>query len=142
MSADRTQTWCVLIVDGHDDTRAMYSYHLQRAGCEVEEAGNGEDGLAQARGRPHDLIVMEVSLPGVDGYEMCRQLRLDATTLHTPLVVVTADTQPSAADRARAAGADAVLIKPCLPETLTAAVEHVLYNAAAAMRPALSQDCD
>ena len=116
----------VLFIDGHADTRAVYSEYLALAGCEVDEADNGTDALAKAHARPHDIVVTEVALPGVDGYELCRQFRHDAALRQTPLIVITSDEQASAADRARSAGADAVLVKPCLPAALVAEIARLV----------------
>ena len=118
----------VLFIDGHADTRAVYSEYLALVGCEVDEADNGTDALAKAHARPHDLVVTEAALPGVDGYELCRQFRNDAALRQTPFIVITTDEQTSAADRARSAGADAVLVKPCLPTALVAEIARLVAD--------------
>jgi two-component system chemotaxis response regulator CheY len=117
----------VLLVGGHHDRRATYADHLRLAGCDVDEADNGVDGLAKALAQPHDLVVADASLAGIDGYDMCRLLRKDDARLDTPFVVVTGDGWASAADRARAAGADAVVVDPP-PDSLISDIARLLRN--------------
>jgi len=129
----------VLLVDRHDDTRTMYAQYLQLKGCEVEQAVDGREALVKALTRRHEGIVTETHLSGIDGYQLCELLRRDPATRRTPLVVVTSDAQHSAHDRARNAGADAVLVKPCLPETIFAELRR-LTGAAVAATPLTSND--
>src|SRR5438128_3379079 len=96
----------------------MYSEYLKQAHCDTDEAADGRDALAKAIARRPDVIVTETRLPGIDGFELCEILRRDTITRTIPIVVVTADGIPSSTERARTLGADAVLIKPCLPEVL------------------------
>jgi CheY-like chemotaxis protein len=115
-----TSPLAVLIVDHHADTRALYGEYLSRAGCAVEEASDGPEALAKAIARRHDVIVAETRLPGIDGYQLCQLLRRDAATRSTPLIIVTGDAMVADLERARSAGADMALVKPCLPEALFA----------------------
>jgi CheY-like chemotaxis protein/uncharacterized protein YbaR (Trm112 family) len=108
----------VLLVDRDDDTREMYAEYLTGAGIKVQQAADGRDALARVTALPPDLIVTETRLPGLDGYELCALLRSDAKTRAIPIVVVTGDGYQADVSHAHEAGADLVLIKPCLPEVL------------------------
>jgi two-component system cell cycle response regulator DivK len=118
----------VLLVDRHEDTRALYAQYLKLEGCEVEEAEDGREALAKALAHRYDIIVAETRLLGFDGYQLCHLLRRDAATSATPVVIVTGDVLQADVARARSAGADAVLMKPCLPETLFAELRKVLTS--------------
>ena len=108
----------VLLIDWDDDTREMYAEFLKSVGLDLVEAADGRDGLAQALSHNPDVVVTGTRLPGIDGYELCALLRHDPTTRTTPIVVVTGDGYEADIARARAAGADSVLVKPCLPYAL------------------------
>src|SRR4051812_34132269 len=106
----------VLLADRDEDTRQMYAQYLRLSAFDVDEAEDGRDVLAKALSRQYDVIVMETQLPGIDGYHLCDLLRRDGATQRIPIVVVTADSYEPDLHRARNAGADVVLVKPCLPE--------------------------
>src|SRR5947209_1088143 len=112
--ADSFRTISVLLVDRHADTRSLYAQYLKLEGFDVEEAEDGREALAKALARPNNAIVTEPRLSGIDGYQLCDLLRRDSATAATPLLVVTGDAMTADIDRARAAGATAVLVKPCL----------------------------
>src|SRR3989442_2762214 len=107
-----------LLVDYDDDTRQMYAEYLKRAACQIEEASDGRKGLAKAISRRPSVVVTEPRLPGMNGFELCRLLRRDTITQSIPIVVVTGSGHTSDIEHARTAGADIVLLKPCLPEIL------------------------
>jgi CheY-like chemotaxis protein len=107
-----------LIVDGDQDTRDLYQAFLAPRRYDVEHATNGREAFAQAIDHPPDIIITETRLRDVDGYCLCELLRADRETQTVPIVVLTADARPSSLERARRAGADVVLTKPCLPEVL------------------------
>jgi CheY-like chemotaxis protein len=121
----------VLLVEDDPDSRLLYAAGLEQAGYRVEQAHNGNQALSKAFELLPSAIVTDLALPGMDGFELCRQLRRDGRTRHIPLVAVTgyggfvADTS-----RATSAGADAVLTKPCAPEALAAELERLLAPSA------------
>ncbi len=119
-----------LLVDRDADTRQMYGAFLRQSFYEIEEAEDGREALAKALARLSHVIVTETRLPGISGYELCRLLREDALTRSTPIVVVTGDAFEAAIARAQRAGADAVLVKPCLPERLADEISRVLSGEA------------
>ncbi len=105
----------ILIVDDDSDTRVVLGAILRHAGFAVIEAEDGEDGLRQAReGGPH-LVLMDLELPLLDGWEVTRRLKADHATAAIPVIALTA--RALDADRVRAieAGCEQFLLKPCEP---------------------------
>ena len=106
-------------------TSRMYTEYLRHYGVVVEETENGHEALAKAIAVRPDVIVADALLPGIDGYELCRTLRQTGATRTIPVVIVTADARPRSLSRGHASGADSVLVKPCLPETLHACIQEL-----------------
>ena len=96
---------------------------LRRSGFHVEEAEDGKEALEKAIALLPAIVVMDLSLPVMDGWEAIRRLRGDARTKHIPIVALTGHSLHAAEDNP---GFDEVLIKPCLPEQLTARVRVLL----------------
>src|SRR5438552_2861939 len=115
-----------LLVDRDADTRQMYAEFLRQSAFEIEEAADGREALAKAISYRPAVVVTETRLPGMSGLELCRMLRTDPATRATPIIVVTADSVPTNVRLAEAAGADAILIKPCLPQDLAAEIRRLL----------------
>jgi CheY-like chemotaxis protein len=103
----------ILIVEDDQQTRQLYSDALARDGFEVEQAHNGFQALEKAIEWSPDLIVTDIAVPGLDGIELCRRIRADPRTREIPLLAITGYGDRHYPDRARLAGADRVLIKPC-----------------------------
>jgi two-component system, chemotaxis family, chemotaxis protein CheY len=116
----------VLIADHDADTRQMYAEYLRFARFDVDEADEGRGALAKALGRCYDVIITDVRLPGIDGYQLTRVLRRDPSTRRVPILVVSGEGSSSAVDRASKAGADAVLVKPAMPDAVLAEVRRFL----------------
>ena len=116
----------ILVVDDYADNREMYSAYLRFQGLEVVEAANGTEALEHAFDRRPDLVVMDLSLPGVDGWEATRVLKADPRTKNIPVIAVTGHALAGASERATAAGCDGFLTKPCLPEDLLREIQHML----------------
>lgn len=102
----------VLVAEPDDKLRQRYGSAFVEAGWEVIETVEGRDALTHALTRAPELIVTEVALPLIDGFALCRVLRGDAMTRHTPILAVTAEASAFEHDRALRAGADRVLLKP------------------------------
>lgn len=115
-----------LIADHDSDTRRMYADYFDNVHFDVEEATDGRDALVKALARPHDAIVTELRLPFIDGYELCEIFRHDPMTRNTPILVVTAEAFRTDSERALRAGADSILVKPCLPEMLLLELNRLL----------------
>jgi two-component system, cell cycle response regulator DivK len=112
----------ILIVDDFKDDREMYSHYLSRSGFQVALACDGEEALEKTFRLKPDLILMDLWLPQIGGWEAIRQLKSDHRTHHIPIVVLTARAFVSAS----AVGSDGCLIKPCHPEDLLTEVLRVL----------------
>jgi len=112
----------ILCVEDNEDSRALYSAFLTRAGFRVSEASNGLEGLERARSLRPDLIVLDISLPIMDGREMLRQLRDSDPNETVPVIVVTGQAYPEHWRDAIDRGCDAYLTKPCPLGDLLAAV--------------------
>ena len=116
----------VLIVDDFQDNREMYAEFLRFSGLRVEEATNGLEALEKAATLLPDLIVMDLSLPGIDGWEATRRLKSDGATKHIPVLALTGHALAGYSEGARQAGCDGFITKPCLPETLLAEIQRTL----------------
>jgi two-component system cell cycle response regulator DivK len=124
----------VLIVDDFEDNRAMYVQFLTFAGFRVAEAENGAEALEQARTLHPDLIVMDLSLPVMDGWEATRRLKGDEGTRRIPVLALTGHALGGHSQRAKEAGCDAYLTKPCLPEDLVVEIRKMIGAATARVR--------
>jgi len=118
----RTQNKHILIVDDFKDDREMYSHYLTRFGFDVSLASDGREALEKVYQTHPDLILMDLWLPQIAGWEAIRQLRADEATKRIPIVVLTARAFVSAG----AVGCEGCLIKPCRPEDLLVEVLRVL----------------
>jgi CheY-like chemotaxis protein len=116
----------VLIVDDFQDNREMYAEFLRFSGLRVEEAVNGHDALVKASALLPDLIVMDLSLPGIDGWEATRRLKREPATKHIPVLALTGHALAGYSEGARQAGCDTFITKPCLPEDLLAEIRRML----------------
>jgi len=116
----------VLLVDDYVDNREMYAEYLVYAGYRVAQAGNGAEALDLAYELHPDLVVMDLSLPVMDGWEATRQLKANPRTHGTPVIALTGHALAGHSRRARQAGCDAFLVKPCMPEELEAVVARML----------------
>jgi len=116
----------ILVVEDQDDNRQILRDLLTSADFEVIEAVDGEAGLAAAAAHRPDLILMDIQLPGIDGYEATRRLKADAALHEIPIIVVTSYALAGDDDEARAAGCDAYVCKPYSPRQLLAKVREYL----------------
>jgi len=114
----------ILIVEDQLELRAMNAFFLECQGYRVLATGNGMEAVRSAREQRPDLIIMDLSVPGMDGFRATRELKEDPVTRNIPVVVLTAHSYGSAGRRAREAGCDAFLMKPCPPQRLLREVEQ------------------
>ena len=116
----------VLVVDDEPDVLLLCRLNLEQRGHEVLEAPNGDVALERAREGAPDVVVLDLMLPGMDGYQVLRSLRGDERTSGIPIVVLTAKSLQADRERSRELGAAAFLTKPFLPEELCDMVDRVL----------------
>jgi CheY-like chemotaxis protein len=116
----------VLVVEDYQDAREMYAAYLQFSGYEVAEAANGVEAIEKARELLPDIVLMDLALPRMDGWEATRQLKSDPKTRNIPVVALTGHALAGHAEGARAAGCDAFVTKPCLPDALVTEIKRLL----------------
>ena len=122
--------WRILLVEDNDDNLSVYRAILEHTGFEVMEARDGEAGVKQARSGQPDLILMDISLPGLDGFEATRILKTDPATRHIPIIALTAHALDEDRERARDVGCDGFLAKPIEPRRVVREVERFLRGRA------------
>jgi len=116
----------VLIVDDVDHGREICAEYLEFRGFRVATAADGQEALDKAFELIPDVILMDLSLPVIDGWEATLRLKKDERTKEIPVIALTAHALASAHDRAMEAGCDSVVTKPCLPRDLEAEVRRQL----------------
>jgi CheY-like chemotaxis protein len=116
----------VLIVDDNADARQMYAAYFQGIGCQTEEACDGFAAFDTALKRRPDAIVMDLRMPRLDGWEAVRLLKNRAHTRDIPIVALTGDDDVEHLKLAKNAGCDAVLLKPCPPDTVHAVIVRLI----------------
>ena len=116
----------MLIVEDNEDNRMIYSMVLEHAGFRVLQAVTGLEGVEQARRARPDLILMDVALPILDGWEATRRLKRDPETRRIPVIALTAHALTTDRDKAAEAGCDAYLAKPIEPKAVLAEVRRFL----------------
>jgi two-component system cell cycle response regulator DivK len=121
----------VLVVDDYVDNRELVCELLMSQGLRVIEARSGLEALERARAFRPNVVLMDLALPGVDGWEATRRLLSDPRTQRARVIAVTAHAQQEAIDRAREAGCVATVIKPFDPEQLLGEVRRALADSLA-----------
>jgi two-component system cell cycle response regulator DivK len=125
MTAQRKRQ-CVLIVEDYRLAREMYRITLEHAGFDVMEAADGVEALLRVRDTMPDLILMDLSMPLMDGWEATRHLKSDSRTAGIPIVVLSASMRDHTAKEITDAGCVALVSKPCLPSQLIEEVRQHL----------------
>jgi CheY-like chemotaxis protein len=121
----------ILLIEDHEDNRNIYRTILEHFGFRVEVAPDGREGLRLAREAVPDLILMDISIPHIDGWEATRQLKGDEATAGIPIVALTAHALPEDRERAREVGCDGYLTKPVEPTRVIEEVRRFLRSGAA-----------
>ena len=120
----------VLIVEDDLSTRVLYKEYLTHAGFRAIDAHNGNQALAKAKELRPDVVLTDLAVPGIDGFEFCRALQQSDATRTIPILAVTGHSeyleQP---DRFRQAGILSVLTKPCAPDLIEAELRRLLHEA-------------
>lgn len=116
----------VLVVDDYEDNRELYAEYLTLQGFEVKTAENGSEALAYAHSYAPDVILMDLSLPVVSGWDAIRTLKADPRTGSIPVIAFTGHAMASHLQRARDAGADDCATKPCVPQDVEEKIRNLL----------------
>ena len=116
----------VLVVDDVEDNRDLYATYLEHCGFRADQACDGEEALAKITREPPDVVIMDLSMPNLDGWEATRLVKSNPRTRHVIVIVVTGNATDGNMAAARAAGADEVCTKPSMPRALRAHVERHL----------------
>jgi CheY-like chemotaxis protein len=116
----------ILLVEDNEDNRIVYATILRHHGYRVLEAFDGAEALAKVEAERPDLILLDISLPHIDGWEVSRRLRSNAPTRDIRIVALTAHAMPGDRERARLEGFDGYLAKPCEPRAVLSEVKRLL----------------
>ena len=120
----------ILIVEDDPETRRYYQRLFELDGFRIEQAHNGFQALEKAVAESPSLVLADIAVPGIDGIELCRRLRADHRTKAIPVLAITAYGDRHYSARAIQAGANQVLIKPCVPQMLVAEVRRLIASLA------------
>jgi CheY-like chemotaxis protein len=115
-----------LLIEDNEQNRYLATYLLEQGGFTVIHAGNGPEGIERARGERLDLILLDIQLPGMDGYDVARALRAMPQLDRVPIVAVTSYAMVGDREKAIAAGCNGYLEKPIDPETFVADLRHLM----------------
>jgi two-component system, cell cycle response regulator DivK len=126
----------ILLVDDYPDALEMWGLYLRSLGYDVSTADDGLTAMEMALAVVPDVIVMDLELPGITGFEAARRLRQHARTARVPLIAATGYSHSKQLDQARQAGFDSVIVKPCDPGALVAEIERCLSAAGKPARAA------
>jgi len=121
-----SQNRSVLVVDDEPTARTMLRLILIRAGFEVLEAQDGPEALAEVQRQVPDAMILDIMMPGIDGFEVCRILRDEERTVALPIIMLSARADAESVNRGLQLGATKYLTKPVMPDELTRHVREVL----------------
>lgn len=116
----------ILIVDDYPDALDIWTIYLRSMGYRVSTAGDGAEAIAEAQRLRPDLVVLDLELPRVSGFEAAAHLRSNPETRHIPLIAATGFSHDRQLDRARRSGFDEIVVKPCDPDALVEVIERLL----------------
>ncbi len=119
----------ILVIDDQEDERSIQSAMLGYLGYEVRQAANGATGLKMLRESGADLVLLDVAMPRMDGFEVCRAIRSDPETARTPVLFYTASVVGDLEEDVRKAGGSAVLIKPVEPQVVAKTIRDLIGEA-------------
>lgn len=120
----------ILIVDDYPDAVEIWALYLRAFGYQVSTAGDGAEAVKQAERLLPDLIVLDLELPRISGFDVAKHLRANPATESIPLIAATGYSHQRQLDLAREAGFDLIVVKPCEPDKLINKIESLLHSAA------------
>lgn len=118
----------ILLVDDYPDALQIWGLYLRAMGYDVVEADDGLEAVTQAHLHRPDIIVLDLELPGITGFEAAVRLRNSAKTRDIPLIAATGYSHATQLNQARASGFDAIIVKPCEPALLVGEIERLLQK--------------
>lgn len=116
----------ILLVDDYPDAVEIWGMYLRAQGYAVETAENGLAAVEQAARLVPDIVILDLELPGITGFEAARRLRNSNRTRHIPLIAATGYSHVKQLNQARDCGFDSIIVKPCEPSALVAEIERLL----------------
>ncbi len=116
----------ILLIEDNEQNRYLATFLLEKSGMQVVSAASGAEGIQLAAQRQPALIILDIQLPGMDGYDVARALRQNAALKHVPIVAVTSYAMVGDREKALAAGCTGYLEKPINPDTFVSEIEHFL----------------
>lgn len=116
----------ILVIDDQEDERAIQGAMLTHIGYEVESAGDGEAGIRAAVESPPDMVLLDIAMPRLDGFAVCRQLRGDPRTAEVPILFFTASVVGDLEKRASEAGATGIMVKPLEPREVARRIAELI----------------
>lgn len=116
----------ILLVEDEKDLAVMLTFRLESSGYEVSNAYDGAEGLRKAREENPDLVILDVMLPSMDGYEICKNLKGDASSTKIPVLLLTVKSRDEDKQLGQLVGADAYVTKPFQPKDLLTKIEALL----------------
>ena len=127
-SQNKQEPAVILVVDDEEEIRRVMRLTLTIAGYEVREAEDGNKALESLQKNPPDLILLDVLMPGMDGFEVCRRVRADSATAHIPILILSARTDTQSQEEGFRAGATKYLTKPISPPQLLHYIDEALND--------------
>ena len=124
----------ILLVDDYPDALEIWGLYLRSLGYDVVTADNGLEAVERAHESAPDIIVLDLELPGMTGFEAAVRLRQSPQTAAIPLIAATGYSHVKQLDQARESGFDSIVVKPCEPSALVAEIERLLAQPVAAGR--------
>ena len=116
----------VLVVDDSEDNRDVYAQYLRFSGFRVEMAVDGVEAVEKASSLRPDVIVMDLAMPRLDGWEATRRIKAAPTTSGIPVIALTGNADSESKRRTQEAGCSGYLTKPCLPDVLVSEIRRLL----------------
>jgi CheY-like chemotaxis protein len=132
----------ILLVDDYPDALEIWGLYLRSMGYDVETATDGLSAVEQAHNHLPDIIVLDLELPGITGFEAAMRLRQAPDTQDIPLIAATGYSHVKQLDQARQSGFDAIVVKPCEPAVLVAEIERLLWRPASRDETGAADVCE
>jgi two-component system phosphate regulon response regulator PhoB len=124
----------ILVVDDEEDVLELVKYNLEKNGYRVTTASSGEEAISKARSIVPNLVLLDLMLPGIDGLEVCKQLKNNPKTEQVPVIMLTAKGEESDVVVGLEVGADDYITKPFSPKVLIARIRRILHRSIAQQR--------